>query len=316
MGMIALTDMTYLNQKGYNAAFQKYFVEQNAAMVWPKFASEIPSTQTSERYPWLGEAYWPEQTYGEKAKHGTNPEQSYYLTNVSFDSTMEIEKDAMDDDQYGQIAVRLREQAGNFARWFQYKLAATIEAGNATKAYDGGTYYFDNDHYDVGAKYGTTYSNLKASALSVGNLQTIWKEMMVYKDGQGHNRGITPTGLIVPPQLMFTAMEIAKSQYYPAGLNVGTGTTVSYGNVNKANVLNGAFEVIVVPDLTSATYSYLFDGSKNIKPFFIQKRKEIEYKFLGPGSEYAIEKKKYLSTAEWRGNFGYTDPRLCYALQP
>lgn len=97
--------------------------------------------------------------------------------------------------------------------------------------------------YDAGGQ--TTHGNAATSALSASALQTAIAAMMKQTNSAGKRIGVRPRFLLVPPDLLFSALALVNSTLAP-----GT-------NNNDVNVLQGLLQVIAVPQFTDATDWYL-----------------------------------------------------------
>lgn len=314
MAVISKEDFTYLTTEGVNTIFAKHFSRAIKEGQWQLIATRVSSRKSEEKYAWLGESPWPSPWTDERQIKATNPEQNYVLTNAKYEATIGIEREAFDDELYGQISVRIQQLATNMARWFDEQVFSTLVNGETKECYDG-QYFFDTDHTDPGATYTTSQSNLGSSELTVANLKSTITAMRKFKDGNGKPAGITPTHLVVPPDLEFTAIEILKSQYYPSATNMGTSTTTDYVAVNKVNPVNGALGLIVSPYITDSDSWYVVDLSKAVKPLILQEREPVEFKML-TSDDNAFLRDQYLAGVRWRGAFGYSDWRLAYAQTP
>lgn len=138
---ITPANLTLLKQ-GFNAAFKGAFGA--AAPMWDKIAMKVPSTTSEEVYAWLGantkmREWIGERVYQNLKLHG------YTIKNKTFESTVAVPRDSIDDDQYG-VYTPLMAQMGQDAKLHPDELLfGLIALGISTVCYDG-QYFFDIDH--------------------------------------------------------------------------------------------------------------------------------------------------------------------------
>lgn len=138
---ITPANLTLLKQ-GFNAAFKGAFGA--AAPMWDKIAMKVSSSTGEEVYAWLGantklREWVGERVYQNLKLHG------YTIKNKTFESTVAVPREAIDDDQYG-VYTPLMAQMGQDARLHPDELLfGLIALGVSTVCYDG-QYFFDTDH--------------------------------------------------------------------------------------------------------------------------------------------------------------------------
>ena len=138
---ITPANLTLLKQ-GFNAAFKGAFGA--ATPMWDKIAMKVPSTTSEEVYAWLGantkmREWIGERVYQNLKLHG------YTIKNKTFESTVAVPRESIDDDQYG-VFTPLMAQMGQDAKLHPDELLfGLIALGISTTCYDG-QYFFDIDH--------------------------------------------------------------------------------------------------------------------------------------------------------------------------
>ncbi len=233
-------------------------------------------------------------------------EHSFQITNKKWESTIAVDADAIEDDQYGQIVLRVK-QLGETARdFYRTKAFDTVVAGASTQCYDG-QYFFDTDHSENDSG---TQSNLGSSALTSESLSAARAAMMRFKDDKGNSMGINGNILLVPPELEATALEI-----------VGAETIQRYvaSGVDKKPMLNihkGRYDVIVTERITDTDSWYLLCGNKVTKPVIFQNRKNTEFGSLEGNSDTGFVRDTWQYGVKNRFNMGLGDWRLGYANVP
>ncbi len=143
----------------FNAAFQRGFTGVDA--MWPKIATMVPSTTGTEDYGWLGQIPGMREWIGDRQINNLK-QHDYSIKNKKFELTVGVDKDKIDDDQYG-VYTPMMETLGQSANEHPDQLIfPLLAAGFATPCYDK-QYFFDTDHPVILAD---------GSTASVSNMQT------------------------------------------------------------------------------------------------------------------------------------------------
>lgn len=131
-----------LLKQGFNAAFKGAF--GSATPMWDKIAMKVPSTTGEEVYAWLGantkmREWIGERVYQNLKLHG------YTIKNKTFESTVAVPREAIDDDQYGTYTPLMAQMGQDAALHPDELLFGLVALGVSTLCYDG-QYFFDIDH--------------------------------------------------------------------------------------------------------------------------------------------------------------------------
>lgn len=161
-----------------------------------------------------------------------------------------LERELVEDDQYGEIKkrVRLLTQSVYFTRQY-YGALLFNEAFNATYAGPDAVALCSASHRHSPSD-ATVQSNAGTGALNATNLETARTAMMGWKDDKGNLLVVEPDTLIVPPALRKAALVIADSNGEP---------DVSDNNIN---IWKGSVDVIEFKFLTSSTAWFLADRQR------------------------------------------------------
>ncbi|MDZ7920752.1 Mu-like prophage major head subunit gpT family protein [Rhodoferax sp.] len=131
-----------LLKQGFNAAFKGAFT--SVSPMWDKIAMLVPSSSSEEVYAWLGANTKLREWIGERV-HQNLKLHGYTIKNKTFEGTVTIPREAIEDDQYGTYTP-LVSQMGQDANLHPDELLfGLIQLGISTGCYDG-QYYFDTDH--------------------------------------------------------------------------------------------------------------------------------------------------------------------------
>ncbi len=264
--------------------FQRYDAQQT---FYQDLATRIPSTKDKESYKWLGSIPKMREWGTGRLARGVRTE-SYDIENLKYEATLEIDRDEIDDDQTGQIRVRVQELAVRSATHKDFLISQLLINGATSgfNSYDGVTFF--NDTHASGAS-GNQDNLLAPSAVDPNNpttaefsksLKLAIAAMLGFKDDVGDPMSISASGLIVvvPPSMYMTALEAVSA------------TIVS----STTNILTGAARVIAFPWLTTATKWYLLKTDGVLRPFIFQDRAPVEFTALENQSDEGFRREKFL----------------------
>ncbi|MDO8684904.1 MAG: Mu-like prophage major head subunit gpT family protein [Armatimonadota bacterium] len=300
------SDIPNLLEAGLKAVF---FEEYDRVLSdWERIATVVPSTADTEDYAWLGSAPAMREFKDERLPSGLL-EHGYSIKNKTWESSIAVDRAALEDERYGQIKLRIQ-SLGREARRHQDEMIFTlIKNGFSTTCYDGQS-FFDTDHSEGDSG---TQSNKGTSALSATSLQSAISAMAKFKDDKGKPIGIIPDLLVVPPDLQWTAMELLNSAYYPDLVSQTGGT----GGTQKlaANVLKGRLDLLVSPYLTDSNDWFMLCTKGPVKPIIFQSRVPVEFAALEGNSENGFMRDQYLYGVRARYNVGFGLWQMAYGSQ-
>ena len=275
--------------KAANTALMQGFA--HAEVQWTKAAMLVKSDGPDENYPWFGESHKPRPWTDQRVSYDLS-QYDFTLTNVKYESTMRVEKEALEDDRFGQIVPRATSM-GEAARQYIDELVFTAyNNGFSTACYDAQN-FFSASHSE---KNSGTQSNLGSVALSGAAVTAAIAEMRQFKDDQGRYLNIVPDTLIVHPDEEGTAKEIKLSDRDPDNAN------------NPVNVNKGGFNIIVTPELTSG-YWIAARMAGAMKPAMWQDRVSIE---MQTDDSHLFDDDYLQFGVRFRGVAGLTNWRLAY----
>ena len=257
----------------------------------------MESSQDTETYAWLGQNPLMKEFLDERQIKAF-VESSFSIRNKTWESTIGVDRSAIEDDRYGQIKVRIRSLAYEAANHKEQMIMNLLALGATSNCYDG-QYFFDTDHVTVGADYQVAQSNKGTDALSAASLQAAITAMSKVKDDRGRPMGVLADTIVIPPDLEWTARELLESVYFPDKLS-GTDN-----QKNAANTLKGRLDLIISPYLTDANNWYLLCTKRPIKPLILQERTQVEFSSLEGESESGFMRDQYLYGIRARYNAGF-----------
>jgi phage major head subunit gpT-like protein len=128
---------------GFKAAFQRG-VSLGPGPLYTEIATVIPSSTSEEKYAWLGQMPRMREWLGDRVVQNI-AQHDYAIKNKSYETTVGVDRDHIEDDQYG-IYAPLMEEMGRSVRMFPDELVfGLIVNGFSTACYDGQN-FFDTDH--------------------------------------------------------------------------------------------------------------------------------------------------------------------------
>lgn len=289
---------TGLLTKGLRSEFFSRF---NAASTYHQdLATRVQSNSESENYKWLGSVPRMREWGTGRVARGLRTE-SYSVENLKYESTLEVDRDEISDDQTGQIRIRVAELADRAATHKDFLIAQLLINGESAgfHSYDGLPFF--SDVHQSGSS-GLQSNKLNSTAADPDDptteefrksLRAAIGAIMNYKDDQGDPMSTTATGFacIVPPNMYISALEAVSA--------------TMVGSTN--NALQGAARVIPFPWLTSGTKWYLFKIDGAIRPVIFQDREPVEFTALTENSDEGFRREKFLYgvRARYRMTYGY-----------
>jgi phage major head subunit gpT-like protein len=297
---IVKSDIPNLLEAGLRAVF--FDAYESAVGDWERIATVVPSEQDTEKYAWLGSVPKMREFKDERVPAGLL-EHSYSIVNKTWESSIAVDRAALEDDQYGQIKLRVQSLADEARRHQDELVFSLLKDGFSSLSYDG-QYFFDTDHAEGDSG---TQSNKGTTALSATSLQTAITSMSKVKDDKGRIMGIVPDTLVVPPDLKWTAMELLESWLAP--------DTAANKTDNRRNVLRNSLDLVVSPYLTDANDWFLLCTRRIVKPVIFQSRVPIEFAALEGSSENGFMRDQYVYGVRARYNVGYGLWQLAYGSQ-
>jgi phage major head subunit gpT-like protein len=172
----------------------------------------------------------------------------------NFHKTLGMSSYDIEDDNLGIYQGQINQIANVASRQYDILLANAIIA-NSSNTVTGEAMFANSQTWGVGA---TAQDNLLGLALTEDNLKTAISTLESFKGPKGNILGAHATHLVVPPALKWTALSLVAPVNAAAGFNV----------------LAGAVEVVVLPELQVApTTWYLFDCMAG-KPFYLLNRQD------------------------------------------
>lgn len=208
-----------------------------------------------------------------------------------------ITREMYEDDQYGVIGKKRAKALARSMRLTKDVLAASVLNRAFTSTYTGGDgkELCATDHPNVA---GGTWSNELAVAanLSEAALEQMNIDIMKFTDDRGLKIAVKPKQLIIPPDLVFEAERILKTDG-----RVGTANN----DLNALKTMGKVGKIVVNQYLTSTTAYFLQTDVQDGLKYFERRGDQFDM-----DNDFDTENAKYKATARY--SFGWTDPRCIY----
>ena len=266
--------------------------------LWKEIASLFTSITDKETYSWLG-AVATMNEWKDNRQYQAMKAYDYTLTNVHYEGTLEVDRDAYEDDKYGMMNTRIQGLARRALRHYNEKVVSQLDDGATLLAYDGGTFFKTNrtigssgtiDNKKSGAYSGSSTEILTAIGLGV-------ETMMGYKDDKGVPMNLEPDMIVCSPKMRIPILN--------ALLPGVAGTVRPEAGIIPADRVKASAWV----DLDSDDW-YLLCTKAEVKPLIFQLRKDVEFVSLtSPDNDTVFKTKKFLYGVDDRFATGYGDPR-------
>ena len=289
-------DISALLLPGLKTAFFGTFEEMGHQ--YQDISTLIPSDKDTEHYAWLGALPGVNEFLDER-RVGDLKEYEYFIRNKTWESTISVDRAAIEDDQYGQLAIRAKQMGASGAQHLDLLTYGMLEGGFVNPCFDGAAFFGPH------TQGGITQANSGADALSAASLQAAITKMMRFQDDQGRPMGVIPDKLVVSPENFFEATVLLNSAFYPDLV-----TTASQDLA--MNPLKGLLSLTVSPYLTAPGHWYLLDTKRVVKAVILQMRKDFEFEALEQNSETGFLKDVFYYGVRARYNAGYGDWRAAF----
>lgn len=208
-----------------------------------------------------------------------------------------VTREAYEDDQYGIVGKKRAKALARSMRLTKDVVAANVLNRAFTSTYTGGDgkELCATDHPNVA---GGTWSNELATAanLSEAALEQMNIDIMKLTDDRGLKIAVRPKQLIIPPDLVFEAERILKTEG-----RVGTADN----DINALKMMGKVNKIVVNQYLTSTSAYFLQTDVQDGLKYFERRGDQFDM-----DNEFDTENAKYKATARY--SFGWTDPRCIY----
>jgi len=273
-------------RKSFSAVYQEAFT-QSPDWAGP-VAMDVPSSTRSNVYGWMNELPRMREWIGPRQIRNMS-EQVYTLENKSWELTVGVDRNDIEDDNLGVYTPRIRMMGESARKLRDDRITAAIQDGTTALGFDGVAFFATTHDLDASGNQSNLFTS---TALTAANFDTTFAAMASYTGYNGEPLGVMPDTLIVPPQLRYEADEIVKAERNAAG---------------ASNMLKGYANVIVAPELANQpTVWYLAQLSSAVKPIVYQVRQAPQMQMkTNPSDDNVFFERQFVYGVDARVAAGY-----------
>lgn len=272
-----------------NVTWQKRFGSAVNADLWKTIAMQVDSKNMMENYAFLGAVPAMRQFKDERIP-GSLSGYSYSITNNKYESTIDVDRDIIEDDRTGQIMLWVSGLATKAAQEYTKLISATFKLGFSTAIYDGQNFF--SASHSLGSNYLGT-----AQALDGTHADSAELLLAGQVDDKGAPLGYKGTHLIVGPYNRAAANALVNTQYLAGG---------------ASNPYYKRYEIVELPYLAVGDKQWaIADLSQGLLPFIMQIRVAINLVAKTDlNSDRAFDKDIFTWGTRARHNAGYGNHQL------
>ena len=299
MGVLSGGNFADLLEPGLKSIFDRV-VSRPEPMLNTLFGVE-PSTKFEEHYQGMGARGLVPLFQGTVNYQGFDAGYRTDIRNYELADGMQVERQLVDDDQYGEIRRRGTSLSDSFAKTIEHDAAqlwinaftdsGTDRLGRSTNGADG-VALLSTAHPHSPANTGDTQSNEGTLALSLDNYDTTRQAMMNLTDDKGDLMGIVPDTILVPTELERTTVQIfsERAAFEPQSAEF------------TVNFAAGKLNIVVWNRLTDANAWFLIDSRQMRNKLVWQWRIRPEFAQAGDFDGLKAKYRGYM-----RYGLGWTD---------
>lgn len=286
---------------GLNMTFDKAFKETETQ--WQKLAMKVTSSGAQNTYAWLKKFPKMREWIGDKVVHKLES-QGYAIPNKPYESTVEVLRDDIEDDNIGQYSNMVEQATWSGMQLPDELVADLLDNGHKNTCYDGKPFFSTQHPVEINGK-ASTISNLGTKKLSFASeeeAQASYGDAMLQmeslKDDNGKSLKVRATMLVVPTKLKHVAKKLLSAEKFADG---------------SINIFKDTAELVVLPDLADDNAWYLLDQHMPVKPLIIQERKKLQFvRQTDINSPDVFSRGVYKFGIEARYGAGYSFWQLAY----
>jgi phage major head subunit gpT-like protein len=281
----------------YRAIFKEQLSQKEREADYKPFTLEVQSDRNKESYNWLEAVPAMSEWIDERKVFGISP-QFYEITNKNWESTFAVDRNTIEDEQYGMIQGKVRQLADRALAHISASVYKALNLGATDKTYDGVEFFANTRSFgDSGnidniltGDYSADTTKIKAALRSILSL------MSNYCDSRGEPLGLRPDTIICNPSY--------EVYFREAVLPSVAGTTSPYGDlINK---------IIGTPHLTSGSNKdwIVVCSTSGLKPVLLQIRSKPELVALdSPKTDTGFFRRLFHYGCDYRGAVALLEPR-------
>lgn len=285
---------TIVLEKALRTEFVKAFDNGETPADVAPMIMETKSNSNKEKYGWLGQAPQMNEWKDSRTLKGLL-DYDYEIENISYESTLQVDRDEIDDDQIGNIKIRIQDMARvarNHPRKLFFEL---LQDGEVGLCYDGSPFFSTTHKYTTDS---VAQSNLYSGSIAgsiptpaefAANFEEVRAGIRQLKmdNDEPANEGDLKLFIWASPDMQSVMDKVFKADQ----LNSST------------NTLKNAADYGVTGRLSGNDW-YMFVTNTNIKPIVKQMRQPARFEAMEKG-EQAFMNKLLKYGMDYRIGFGY-----------
>ncbi len=227
-----------------------------------RFCTRVSSATRLNTYGWMKRIQRMREWLGPRVVQNLDTF-AYQLINKSFEATLGVPREDIEDDQLGLFDRRMSE-LGRIAGRLPYDLVLQAITdgitGGTGLTFDGLTFFNANHTLNSTG----VQSNTGAETFSAGfggGVDLVTRKMTSYLGEDGLPLGVRPNLFLIPPSYEFKAKEIFRAPFLAGG---------------ATNVQAGDGDYLVIPEWAGLTRWVAIDTTAGVMPFIYQDRKAPE----------------------------------------
>lgn len=302
-----------LSQSNVDLIFQGFQVRYQGAytrapVFYDKFSDPMPSSARDERYAWIDRLPQLQEWLASRVIQNASM-RSYVLANRDWELTLELDRNVIQDDQYGVFNPVVDMMAQSAKLWPDQRLVDQLQNGHTNGAlyqcHDGQPFYSANHPIQIDNAASAVQQNYWSSgtALNAANLNTVLYTMKGFQGADLMPLGVQPDTLHVPGQLEITGRQILNTTFIAPSAALG----MNAGSVVQSNPLLGMADLLVQPNLnnqSSVWYVHQLKGGV-VRPYIFQTRQAPVWVYKNrPDDDAVFLRKKFLFGVDVRGAAG------------
>ena len=251
------------------------------------------SASDKEKYEWLGQAPQMAELVGER-KITPLSSTGYELENTTYESTVSITRNHLEDNQTGSIRRRIQQMAQTASAHVNKLVINALVNGTTNTGYDGAA-FFANSHTargDSGAQDNLLAGSATTTAGLATDLAAAKAAMLNFLDEAGepfHGDGDVALTVVAPPALEKNFREV-----------LGAGVISQTDNMQS-----GMADLVISPRLSDADDWYVLRTDNLARGLIFQQRSPIEFSALESNTESSFLKEVYMYGVRARYAVGY-----------
>ena len=311
--MASIIDTGLTLAAGINAQFNQVFAVERGRAFITEFATYIQSSSQVELFRFMGTVP-AMRLMGHGRESKAIRSEQYMVKNQEYELTIAVDRNEREDDQTGQIGLKVQEMATRAAQHPDDLMAQVLILGGTTDptgtdyngavpvalGYDGLSLFntahvsgaSGNQSNDLSTTITDTSTYLGTVAEWRDIIRKMMQQLMSFKDDQGYpawSGRMDSLKLLVHPFNFFAAREAAT-----AAILAQTSNTTA----NMVEVVPYQWLVTHALKIGSGNepygYSYLVDTGAAVKPIIHQMRTPLQFQALEEGSEHTFKTGEFL----------------------